>query len=268
MSPPHSFIGVAIGLLPFASGWGACFAAWFVAFEALKLRRNGLLGTAMMLGAAGLAAGAGVWAQPSLVAGWPTAFHVDPLMTLAALAAMVAAAVWGLAIERLYPDARGLIGGGAILGAGVALSHGLLFSSLQGPTEIDFGSTPVATAMALASVMAVGGLMVRRRRPGRFGQLAAVVCLTAATSVSQGVERAAMTLASGLQPLAGATLPASALTPIAGVVIVVVLAAIAFLASVVEIRPATTARAWRGSSPPSPSPSPTGTGSPRPAPSR
>ena len=217
VSPPTP-LGAAFSLLPLAGGWGACFAAWFMAFELLSLRRRGPMGAIVLIGAAGVAAGTGVWAQPSLVAAWPTSFEFDPLLTLAALAAMVGAAVWGLSIEWLYPDARGLIGGGAILGGGVAIGQSLLIASLHGPIEIDFGDTPIATAMALASAMAVGGLLVRRRRPGRIGQLAAVVCLTAATTASQGVERAAMMRATGFQAAVDPNaLSAAALTPIAGV---------------------------------------------------
>jgi NO-binding membrane sensor protein with MHYT domain len=269
MLPTHTPISAALGLLPFAGGWGACFAAWFTAFELMNLRRRGATGAMALTGAAGLAAGAGVWAQPSLVAVWPAAFGFDPLLTLLALAAMVGAAIWGLSVERLYPDPRGLIGGGAILGAGVAITHGVLLFALRGPMEIDFGSTPIATAVGLASTMAVGGLMIRRRRPGRFGQLAAVVCLTAATTASQGVERAAIGLASGFAAnVDPAALPAQALTPIAGLVIVAVLAVIALWVGAVDLRPATRARAWRGSSPPAPSPSRAGTGSPRPTPFR
>lgn len=240
-----------------------------MAFELLSLRRRGPMGAIVLIGAAGVAAGTGVWAQPSLVAAWPTSFEFDPLLTLAALAAMVGAAVWGLSIEWLYPDARGLIGGGAILGGGVAIGQSLLIASLHGPIEIDVGDTPIATAMALASAMAVGGLMVRRRRPGRIGQLAAVVCLTAATTASQGVERAAMMRATGFQAAVDPNaLSAAALTPIAGVVIVAVLAAIALFANAVDLRPATRAPAWRGNPPPSPSPSRAGTRSPRPTPFR
>jgi NO-binding membrane sensor protein with MHYT domain len=261
-----SALRAAFSLLPFASAWGACFAAWFTAFELLNLGRRGRGGGAGLLGAAGLAAAAGVWAQPSLIAAWPATFGFDPAVSIFALAVMIGAAVWGLAVEGMFADARGLIGGGAILGAGIAISHGILICSLRGPAELDFKTTPIATAVAIASALAVGGLALRRWRPGRLGQLAVVVCLTAATTMSQAIERAAITCATGFEASADAlALPAAALTPIAGMLIVAVLAAIALCYGSEGVRPATRARAWRGNSPPSPSPSPAGTASPRPA---
>ena len=269
MPSPHTLLGAAIGFLPLAGAWGACFAAWFTAFELLDERRRGLLGAAGLVAAAGLAAGVGVWAQPSLASVWPAAIGFEPLLIVTALILMVGAAVWGLAIERFYPDARGLVGGGAILGAGIAVSHGVLFLALRGPAEISFNDTPIAVAMSLASALAVVGLLVRRLRPGLFGQLTAVVCLTAGTTFSQAIERAAVDLHGNFEaPIDLGALPAAALTPIAGLVMIAILTGIAVFAGAGDLRRATRVRAVRGNPPPSPSPSQAGTGFPRPTPFR
>jgi NO-binding membrane sensor protein with MHYT domain len=244
MPSAHAIIATAFGLLPYASAWGACFAGWFVAFELLKRRSHGRTERTGLIVAAGVAGGAGVWAHPCLAGAWPDAICVNATGSVVAFAVIVAAASTGFAVERFFRDARGLIGGGAILGAGVALSHFAVFLALRGPVEVNVDDMPVAGAVALASGLAVLGFAARRRHPGNGGQLAAVVCLTAATSLSQIIGRFSLIARPDAEPVFDpVAIPIADMTVIAGLVLVAALTALTMFDRSYRIRRATRAPA-------------------------
>lgn len=264
MLQPEPF-GAALATMTLLGTWCACFTGWFFAFELLSRRS----GTAILV-VAGLAAGVGVWALPCLVETWPPTLGFAPGVTIASLLVMIGAAAAGLAVERHNPEPRGVIGGGAILGAGIAVSHGALLLALRGPVAIDFDNVPIAKAVAVASALAVAALALRRRWPGRIGQVAAVVCLTAATAASQALVRGGATLQSGEAseaPIAH-LIAAPSMAPIALALLIAAFLAVAAFAVWPSFSLATRLRAWRESRRPSPAPTPAGTMSPRPSPGR
>jgi NO-binding membrane sensor protein with MHYT domain len=257
----------AVTLLPLACSWCVCLVSALAAVELLGERRYGT--ARLRVAAAGLVMGAGVWAQPFLAGGWPADIGFALRPTLVSLSFAMATMAWGFAIGLRHRDARGLMGGGATLGGGIAISHGALLFAIRGHAEINFDDVPIFTAMALASACGVAFVLTRRRWRGAGGRIAQGALLAAAVAIAHAVESAAIVV----EPLGGrapdaTTVVAAAMTPIAGLVLISVMLGLCVLARRVRVSPATRRPAWRKSSRPSPSSIPAGTTSLHPAPAR
>jgi NO-binding membrane sensor protein with MHYT domain len=150
--------------ITFLGSWCITGVAWLVAFDLLSRDDRGR--PRLSLAAAGLAAGAAVWAQPSLASDWPAGSGFAPQLIVVSLAIAIVSTVCGLAVERKFADTRGLVSSAAILGLGIAMSHGALLVGLSGPHALDFEEVPIATATALTTPLALGAVLLRRRIAG------------------------------------------------------------------------------------------------------
>ena len=256
----NTLLRVAVTLLPLACSWCVCLVAALAAVELLAKRRYG--NARLRVAAAGLVMGAGVWAQPFLAGDWPADIGFALRPTLVSLSFAMATMAWGFAIGLRHRDARGLMGGGAALGAGIAVSHGALLFAIRGPAEINLDDVPIFTAMTLASACGAAFVLTRRRWRGQIGRLAQAVLLAAAVAITHAVESAAIVA----EPLGGrapdaTTVVAAAMTPIAGLLLISVMLFLWVIDLRAQVSPATRRPAWRGSARPSPSPIRAGTAS-------
>jgi len=242
----------------FFVGLAACLAA----FEALGAPTRSL---ARRILAPGLAVGTAIWALSLLGADWPPAVTVVPGLALASLAIAVIGA--GAAFHA-YAHCEGklcLLGGGALLGAGVAASHGAMLLALRGVGDISFDDTPFFASIAVSSAAGAASLLIFRRKPDRAGQAAASFCLALGMAMALAIGRSAIQLQPGYGTRAAGLLPASQFAPLAAALSLIVVVAVRPLARAPAIRRATRLLAWRGSSRPSPAPRPAETGWLRPA---
>jgi len=183
MVQPVSQLDLLYGVVAAAGSWCVCLVAWLVALEIYRPgAKPSLIGLPPLLAAA-VAAGVSGWASPALATRWPLEVGFAPAAVIASVVVSVSAVAWGLGVERRFPDSRGLIGGGAILGAGIALGQGLLLLGLSGPAELDFSDVPVATSAACSSPLAVAALFIYRRFKSPVGELGAAACLATAAMV-------------------------------------------------------------------------------------
>jgi len=213
--------------------------------------------------AAGLLLGGVAWAQAILGPGLPATARIGAPGAAGSLVVAVLGTIAAFAVFRRCKGALRLIGGGAILGAGLAASRGVMLASL-GP-DVDFNDTLFSSGVALASAGSAAGLSIFGLRRGARGRLAAALILTVALA--------------GSATLAGASAriftPLAAGLPVAGLGLIAGAAGLGLLgASYLRPRrlpvltPATRAPAWRGKPRPSPRRRPAGTGWLRPQPAR
>jgi diguanylate cyclase len=216
----------------FFVGLAACLAA----FEALGAPTRSL---ARRILAPGLAVGSAIWALSLLGADWPTAVTVVPELTLTSLAIAVLGA--GAAFHA-YAHCEGklcLIGGGALIGAGMAASHGVMLLALRGAGDISFDSTPFFVSVAISSATGAASLLIFRRKPDPAGQAAAAFCLAAGMAIALGIGRAAIQLQPGIVPHVAGLLPAAQLAPLAAAFSLIVVVAVRPVAREPAIRRAT-----------------------------
>jgi len=226
MVQPVSQLDLLYGVVAAAGSWCVCLVAWLVALEIYRPgAKPSLIGLPPLLAAA-VAAGVSGWASPALATRWPLEVGFAPAAVIASVVVSVSAVAWGLGVERRFPDSRGLIGGGAILGAGIALGQGLLLLGLSGPAELDFSDVPVATSAACSSPLAVAALFIYRRFKSPVGELGAAACLATATALSTLAGWSCVNLSPDVSPIFGigpTTVPAARMAPLAGMVLMAVL---------------------------------------------
>jgi NO-binding membrane sensor protein with MHYT domain len=176
MTELHAMLAPYLFLLPTAKAMCVCFFILRAAFEALSARQAAT---------AGVAVGTAVWAQPLLGEPWTSTAGLAPALTLLALIIAVAAVAWSFLVYRRCEAQIAVIGGGAILGGGVALSHTALLLARGAPGIAGFDDVAFANSIAVASGAAVAALAVARARPGRLGQGIGALCLASGGVVSQ-----------------------------------------------------------------------------------
>jgi NO-binding membrane sensor protein with MHYT domain len=251
-----TLLGDVLAMTPLAASWLVCLVCALIGLELLSGRNYGA--PAGRIAAAGVVIGAGMWAQPLLADAWPpnVSFPIHALVVSLCVAVLASAS--GLTVALKYRDARGLMGGGSLLGVGVALGHGVLIFSLRGPADVSYADVPIATAMTLASLLSLALLLVRRRWSGPVSQVVQALCLATAVGGSQALDCAALTpTALQVSELAVPYIAASEMAQIAGTALLALMLGVK-LWSMRPLRPATRGRAGRGSSRPAPSPRPAG----------
>jgi hypothetical protein len=192
---------------------------------------------------------------------------------LAAVALLVIAigVAVGSLLERRFLDGRGLVAGGALLGAAIPLGQGLVLLGITGPMTLNLDNVPIATAVAVASPLTVGALLARRRLPPSMGKPAAIFLLTLAAELSQIIERRAVVPTSDPLPALGfdlGSLPAEAMPPVAGLTLAAALLILRKSALRPPVSRATRGLAWRESPRTFPARRQAETGSPHPTPGR
>lgn len=258
-----TLLGEVIALTPLTASWCVSLVCALIGLELLSGRNYGA--PAERIAAAGLTIGAGVWAQPLLANAWPPSVSFPLHAIVVSLCVAVLATATGLTLALKYRDARGLMGGGSLLGLGVALSHGVLIFALRGPADVAYADVPIATAMTVAGLISVTLLVVRRRWSGLVSRGFQALCLATAIGASQAIDRAAITPTPlEVSPLAVPYVAAAAMAPIAGAALLALMLAVKLWA-MRPVRTATKARAWRGSWRRAPSRRPAGTTSLHPA---
>jgi len=209
----------------------------------------------------GAALGLVVWLQPFVALSFPTHRTLSAPGVLAALALSIAAATWTFAAFARCRGVLCVVGPGAVLGLGVAASHGLLLMSMSGAGDFTFDDAPFSLGVTLASAStaaAFAALKVWRRPP------VAAAAIASGLAGSQMLARVSI----GLPPIHVhdlATVPFARLAPL---VIATVATAVTSVRMAAAARSATRDRDATGSRPPSPTPRQAGTGSPRRAPVR
>jgi len=209
----------------------------------------------------GAALGLVVWLQPFVALSFPTHRSLSAPGVLAALALSIAAATWTFAAFARCQGVLCVVGPGAVLGLGVAASHGLLLMSMSGAGDFTFDDAPFSLGVALASgstAAAFAALKVWRR------PLVAAAAIASGLAGSQMLARVSI----GLPPIHVHDLATVPLARLAPLVIATVAAAVLALRMVTPARSATTDLAGRGSPRPSPAPHRAGTKSPHPTPVR
>jgi NO-binding membrane sensor protein with MHYT domain len=209
----------------------------------------------------GAALGLVVWLQPFVALSFPTHRALSAPGVLAALALSIAAATWTFAAFARCRGVLCVVAPGAVLGLGVAASHGLLLMSMSGAGDFTFDDAPFSLGVMLASgstAAAFAALKVWHR------PLVAAIAIASGLAGSQMLARVSI----GLPPIHVHDLATVPLARLAPLVIATVATAVLALRMAAEARPATTAGAGRGSRRPSPAPRQAGTGSPRRAPAR
>jgi NO-binding membrane sensor protein with MHYT domain len=199
-----------------------CFIAWLMSLE-LRVATQGQGGASWP---AGFAAGVGAWATPLLWGAWPAGFGFCPVMISTAFLVAIPLIAVGFAVERRFDDARGIIGGGAFLGAGLALSQGLIVLGLRSEGPLGLDGMPVAAAIAFTSPLAVSALWLQRQLPGIPGRLGAALVLAVAGTISHLVARGAIDLTPDAYSAlcdGHRFLPAETMTPLAGAMLTIVL---------------------------------------------
>jgi len=250
MDQLHQLLGQLPSIGPSVKAWCVCFLIARAAFEATL---------APEAATAGLALGAAVWAQPFLRGGWPVMVGLAPELTLAALSVALAAAAWSFAVYRRCDDsALAVIGAGAILGGGGAISYGVTLLAVRWPDVSGFDDVAYANAMAIISAAAVGAFALRRRWSGPWGQAAAALCLSAASVFAMGLARSALQLQPDGAPPAMVLSPAKT-AAVAGVWLIGFVAGLRSFASPNGVRRATMLAAGDQRRPRFPWPPPAGT---------
>jgi NO-binding membrane sensor protein with MHYT domain len=176
MTQLHAMLAPYLLLLPTAKAMCVCFFIVRAAFEALAARQAAT---------AGVAVGTAIWAQPLLGEPWTSSASLCPALTLLALIIAVAAVAWSFLVYRRCEAQIAVIGGGAILGGGVALSHSALLMAMGGPGIASFDDIAFANSIAVASGAAVAALAVSKIWPGRLGQGFGALCLASGVVLSQ-----------------------------------------------------------------------------------
>jgi NO-binding membrane sensor protein with MHYT domain len=215
---------------------------------------------AMLLGAA-------IWTAPFLVAPWPGDVAFNPLLLALSLACAAGATFGALATYSRTEGYQHMIGPGAILGAGVGLSHAAILFAIGDAKEGVFDDAPLCAGVAIASAFAVLAFVVLCRGR-RHAVLQAAISLAIGATACGALAGGALTLGAaspGSRPFMAVS--AGVMTLVSTALVAVLLATAAWLRWA-AIRPATRATAWRGSRRPSPAPIQAETASPRPAPGR
>ena len=247
------------GLTPTAISFGVCLVACLGIFAQLGGAPGAARPTWPRPATTGAALGLVVWIQPFVALSFPARPGLSLLGVTESLALSIGSAIWAIAAFARCRGALRVIAPGAILGLGVAASHGVLLMSLSGAADFSFDDAPFSLGVAVASGSAAAAfamLMVWRR------PFAAAAALAAGLVGSQMLARAAV----GFQPIPAADMAALPILRFAPLV------AGSILASAVALqmgtRHATTDRDGRGSSRPARAPRQAGTKSPHPTPVR
>jgi NO-binding membrane sensor protein with MHYT domain len=255
-----SFVTSALEPARAALAAGLCLAACVRAFDVLA-GRAAALSRARCAGA-GVLIGASAWAGAIVGPGLPAAARIDALGAAASLTIAVAGAALALAVFRRCKGALRVIGGGALLGASVAASRGVLLNSLG--ADVDFDDTLFCSGAALVSATGVLALAIFGLERDLRGRLAAALSLGAGLAASAALAGGSVQIHTPL----GAGLPVIDLALIAGAATLVLLAVSCRAPRRPLSRPATRGAVWRGSLRPFPRRRPAGTASPRPRPAR
>ncbi len=251
-----------VGQAPAAISFGVSFVACLMVFAEIvqtnRAPRRSWSRSAMMGAALGLAA----WSQPFIGLSFPVQPGVSLLGVTTSLALSLGSSIWALGAFARCRGPLAVIAPGAILGLGVAASHGALLASLSGGADVGFDDAPFSLGVAVASGSAAAAFASLKfwRRPGL-----AAAALAAGLVGSQMLARASI----GFQPVAGANPGESPLVRFAPLVIGSIMASVLAVRMVVRqaMAPsATTAAAARENPRPSPARRRAGKGSPRPAP--
>lgn len=202
----------------------------------------------LWVGLTGVSTGAGIWATHFVAmlaydSGLPTAY--EPVLTLASMLVAISVTTVGYAIaatgqhatpEKYRFDALGrqvtvTIGdanaalGGAVIGGGIGIMHYTGMAALRVPGTIEWDTAYVLVSLALGIVLAAAALVANRR----FGSWVAASLLTLAICSMHFTGMASATVVPG----PGLTVQASAInavgmgSAVAGVTVLILLAAVA-----------------------------------------
>jgi hypothetical protein len=207
--------------------------------------------------APGLSLGVAIWAAPLLTLG--PALRLDPGPVAISLILALAGAILGRLAYQRSDGTVGVMGGGAILGAGIALSQGAMLLAACG-ADIDLDSIVLPAGWALASALSVATFTTWRGCPSVAAKAGALACALAGAVACAVLYRTTL----AIDPTASGGISSGVLAPVSLSASLLVLAARVWLRRRSEFTPATTAQAWRGSSRPSPARRQAGTVSPRP----
>jgi NO-binding membrane sensor protein with MHYT domain len=249
------------GLAPTAISLAACLVACLRIFAEAAATPRSPRQAWSRAASLGAALGLVVWLQPFVALSFPIHRTLSAPGVLGALALSIAAATWTFAAFARCRGVLCVVGPGAVLGLGVAASHGLLLMSMSGAGDFTFDDAPFSLGVALASVSTAAAFAALKvwRRP-----FVAAAAIASGLAGSQMLARVSI----GLPPIHVhdlATVPFARLAPL---VVATVAAVVLALRMAAPPRPATTDRNGRGSRRPSPAQSQAGTASPRPAPIR
>jgi NO-binding membrane sensor protein with MHYT domain len=247
---------------PTVISFGVCFVACLTIFaeiaQAKLARRPSWSRSAMMGAALGLAA----WAQPFIGLSFPAEPGLSLLGVTTSLGLSLGSSMWAVGAFARCRGALAMVAPAAILGLGVAASHGALLVSLSGAADFSFDDAPFCLGIAIASASAAAAFAALKvwRRPD-----AAAAALAAGLVGSQMLARASI----GFQTPPGtdiAVFPALRFAPlVVGSIIAAALAARMAVRQATATS-ATTDRAAPENPRPSRAPRRAGTASPRPAP--
>ncbi len=245
------------------AAFGVSLGAGLFAFDHTHVRAS-FTGRAL----AALPLGSAIWAAPFLAGAWPAGVQFDPIALAGSLAVAVATVVWGLFADDRAEGHLRIIGPGAILGAGMGLSHGAALLAIAGAGDSPFDDARFCAGVAIATafcVLAFVFLCRGRPHPVLLASASAAIGTTVCALLASGA------LALAATPLAdhhrGGLTPETMIAA-SGSLALALLAATGWLRRPARISPATRAPAWRGSRRPAPAPRRAGTASPRPSPAR
>jgi len=209
--------------------------------------------------------GSAIWAAPFLIEPWQVGAAFNPAQLALSLACAIGAAAWALIAYSRAEGYLGIIGPGAILGAGAGLSHAATLFAIHGAGDGVFDDAPLSAGVAIASACAVLSFVLLSRGR-RHAVPFAAISFAAGAAICAELSGSALTLATtagGGRPFGGIT--AGAMMLVAPVLVAALFAAAAWLQRQ-ALKPATRASAWRENRRPSRVPIRAETAFPRPAP--
>jgi len=142
----------------------------------------------------GLALGLVLWAQPFFSLSVPSGFQLTAAGILASLALSVVGAVWTFAAFERCQGALCVIASAAVLGVGMAASHGVMILALKSRFEIGFDDTPFSAGLGLASALAAAGFAALKWWRTPAAVTVAAGCVGSGAVVSQLTTRLAINL--------------------------------------------------------------------------
>jgi NO-binding membrane sensor protein with MHYT domain len=179
-------IGFDLDTARLAAAFCVCLGLALCATDVAAGQASAGLPAARRPRAAGGLIGLAIWADP-LMAGWPA-----PLaLWTAALPLAVGIGVWGLSAFNRAEGLQGVIGGGAILGGGLAASHGAALALIGGPADTVFDDAPFTAGIGVSTALAVLALWLWRRTPQGPARIVAALAIAVAATVSRTLARIA-----------------------------------------------------------------------------
>jgi diguanylate cyclase (GGDEF)-like protein/PAS domain S-box-containing protein len=209
-----------------------CFVASVAAIRLFRraIATAGATRAAWIVGA-GAVTGFGIWAthfiamlsyEPGVATGYATG------LTALSLAAAMAVTTMGLAVAVHGPPSWGAVGGGGIVGSGVAIMHYTGMAALEVPGRIAWSHDLVIASIVLGILFAAAAFGVAVRTIGARTRYTAAALLTAAVTSHHFIAMGAVTIL----PDSSRALSASALSD---TMLAVMIAAVSFALIAVSI---------------------------------